>query len=174
MKYVGALLLSGVVGLASSARCQPEQALQAGQFVSHLTIRMDDGSRLSTSQWPAHPVLLDFWASWCSVCIDAFPRLSRLHSEYGNRLQIISINIDDLGTLPRARIVLREHPFKVPEANLGGGLANPILRRFQWVNHGSLPMYVLLGSDRMILYSGWGGQDQTELIRAVRAALPSK
>ena len=40
-------------------------------------------------------VLLDFWASWCSPCIAEIPKLQAIHDKSGDKLQILSISIDE-------------------------------------------------------------------------------
>ena len=47
------------------------------------------------------PVLLVFWATWCPYCIEEMPKLVRLQKEYGDKLKILAIDIQE----PRARVV---------------------------------------------------------------------
>lgn len=35
-------------------------------------------------------IIIDFWATWCSSCIQALPELHKLQIEFGNKLAIIS------------------------------------------------------------------------------------
>jgi uncharacterized protein (TIGR03435 family) len=36
-------------------------------------------------------VLIEFWATWCSPCVDAMPHLAQLQTKYHNKLQVITI-----------------------------------------------------------------------------------
>lgn len=43
----------------------------------------------------AEPVLVDYWAEWCGPCKMIAPLLEEISSEYGSRLKIAKLNIDD-------------------------------------------------------------------------------
>ena len=39
--------------------------------------------------------VVEFWATWCGPCIAAFPHMSQLQVEYGDKLHILGVNIWD-------------------------------------------------------------------------------
>ena len=43
----------------------------------------------------ATPVLVDFWASWCSPCRSLAPTVDRLAEEFGGRLKVVKLDIDE-------------------------------------------------------------------------------
>lgn len=55
------------------------------------------------------PVLLDLWAPWCGPCKMIAPVLDELAEEFGDRLKIVKINIDDNQQTP-ANLGVRSIP----------------------------------------------------------------
>lgn len=44
------------------------------------------------SQYKGKIILFDFWASWCTNCIDAFPKVKKLQETFGKSVQVILVN----------------------------------------------------------------------------------
>jgi thioredoxin 1 len=41
------------------------------------------------------PVLVDYWAEWCGPCKMVAPVLEAIAEEYGDKLDIVKLNVDD-------------------------------------------------------------------------------
>ncbi|QBC42978.1 TlpA family protein disulfide reductase [Iodobacter fluviatilis] len=49
----------------------------------------------SFAQWKGKPVIMNYWATWCSPCREEIPEFIALQKKYAGKVQFIGIAIDD-------------------------------------------------------------------------------
>ena len=52
-----------------------------------------------------HPVIIDFWATWCAPCLKELPKLDRIQKKYRDSLTVIAISTDK----PRKKNEVKKH-----------------------------------------------------------------
>ena len=50
----------------------------------------------------AKPLLINFWATWCDPCREEFPELVKIDEDYKNKIDFITISLDDAEEINRA------------------------------------------------------------------------
>ena len=66
---------------------------RVGEAAPNFTSVDLQGNKVSLSDFGSRPVLLTFWATWCTVCKDELPALQSLEQNYGSsRLKVLAIN----------------------------------------------------------------------------------
>ncbi len=81
------------------------------------------------------PVIVDFWAPWCEPCKQMTPVLEKLIKEYGGKVKLVKINIDENQALAqqlRVQSIPMVYAFKDgrPADAFNGALPESQLRKF--------------------------------------------
>jgi thioredoxin 1 len=63
--------------------------------VSDNILHLSDNSFEEDVIKSSEPVLVDYWAEWCGPCKMIAPILEEIASEYGGRIKVAKLNIDD-------------------------------------------------------------------------------
>lgn len=59
------------------------------------------------------PVLVDFWAEWCGPCRIMGPVIDEIGAEFGEKLKVVKINVDEAGELAQKYDVMSIPSFKI-------------------------------------------------------------
>ncbi len=82
--------------LAFGLMRSPPTEIAAGSRVPDFSLESLDGELVSSDELQGHPVVLNFWASWCVPCREEVPALERAWREYrDDGLVIVGVNIRD-------------------------------------------------------------------------------
>jgi len=57
-----------------------------------------NGNDVTISDYAGKVVLIDFWETWCGPCLQVFPAMDSLKSEYPDSFEVITVNLLDADT----------------------------------------------------------------------------
>ena len=77
--------------------------LKIGEKVPHYVFKnvLNGDKKPFDIRTQGKPLLLEFWATWCTPCIPAMKELEHYQKKYGNELEILTISTDRLSNLLR-------------------------------------------------------------------------
>ena len=59
------------------------------------TVAVNDANSDAEVRQSDVPVVVDFWAEWCGPCKMIGPALEELSEEYGDKIKIVKVNVDE-------------------------------------------------------------------------------
>lgn len=157
------LLIGNVMWMAGSFRSMRPQSGVAPDFtVRRIDPAAPPGSEFRLSAERGHPVLVDFWATWCGPCRESLPVLDQVYADLkGRGLRAIAIEIE--GAEVKARGFAAQLHLSMPLGSDDGEASS----RYGVTQ---IPYMVLIDADGHIKRAFRGVHSAAEIKRAVEEA----
>ena len=87
--------VTAIVTLGLFLGCSNSRANATGQ-APLFELRDLSGTTVKLESYRGHPVLIDFWATWCGPCIYSVPMVQKLYERHKDRgFVVLGLNMDD-------------------------------------------------------------------------------
>ncbi|HAF15628.1 MAG TPA: hypothetical protein DCK93_12130 [Blastocatellia bacterium] len=124
----------------------------------------------------AHPLLVNYWATWCDPCRDEFPDLVKIDEQYRPRgLDFIAVTLDDLVDInTEVPKFLRTMNAKMPVYLLNVPDPEPAINAVDREWGGALPATFLYNAKGEVVYKHFGRVKADELRAAIEKVMSGK
>lgn len=153
---VGVLLLLALAAVPAFAQ-EDEIGIARGATPPAVTLEDLDGRPVDLAQWVGKkPVAIEFWATWCPLCAELFPRFEAAHRRFGDSVQVVVVAVGVSQSPASIKRHLARHPLPFPVLWDGNGAA---VRAFQAPGTSYV---VMLDAKGKVVYTGYGGDQDIE------------
>ncbi|MGA9997285.1 MAG: TlpA disulfide reductase family protein, partial [Pyrinomonadaceae bacterium] len=122
----------------------------------------------------AHPLLVNFWATWCEPCREEFPDLVKINAEYRARgLEFITISLDDATDIKTAvpKFLKEMRAEEMPSYLLNETEPETAINEVDPSWSGGLPATFLFDAQGKIVFKQMGRIKPAELRQAIEKAV---
>lgn len=107
MRNINSYILLAVAALTFSAcadqksqnpRELSEENARIESVIQRATFQDVEGNDVTISDFSGKVVLIDFWETWCGPCLQVFPAMDSLKTEYPDDFEVLTVNLIDADT----------------------------------------------------------------------------
>jgi cytochrome c biogenesis protein CcmG/thiol:disulfide interchange protein DsbE len=99
---------------AEAGKAEISESPTIGHYAPNFSLTGLDGKIYELKQSRPKPVILNFWASWCGPCQEEAAFFVKINQQYGDRVQILAINLTASDSLKSARKFAQTYGFTFP------------------------------------------------------------
>lgn len=147
---------------AGTAVGQSDVVQQTAQ-IPQLQVQTVDGKVYDLASHRGQWVVINFWATWCSPCLQEMPELSALHAMRAN-IEVIGLAYEDI-ELAEMQAFLKEHPVAYPIA-----IIDTYEPPKDFATPRGLPMTYLIAPDGKVAKQFLGPVNAQDIEQAIAAA----
>lgn len=155
----GIAALAGVLAwMAAPAMARAQDiGLEIGTPAPAAAVETLDGAPADLSTYVGRkPVLLEFWATWCSNCHELEPSLKALHAKYGTQVEFVGVAVSINQSPARVKAYVARHELPWAQVfdrkgNASGAYDAP-----------ATSYVVILDAAGKVVYTGLGGRQELE------------
>ena len=92
---IGLLFWFTIGGGASGIRVNKSVIPSVGSIAPDFTLESLSGERIHLSQYKGKPVLINFWATWCTPCKLEMPAIQSRYDETRTGFTVLAVNFDE-------------------------------------------------------------------------------
>ncbi|NNE98855.1 MAG: TlpA family protein disulfide reductase [Pyrinomonadaceae bacterium] len=120
-------------------------------------VQIDELSIIELLKPNKKPLLVNFWATWCIPCREEFPDLVELDKEYKEKIDFITISLDDLAEIDRdVPKFLNEMKATMPAYLLRTNDENAVIGSISKDWQGGLPFTILYSEIGEVIHTRQG------------------
>ncbi len=92
MSATAAAIAAALIMLQLTARPASAGELAPGAPID-FTLPDLNGAKVQLSRWRGHPIIVDFWATWCGPCRKQVPELQELYERYNKSRGLVVVGV---------------------------------------------------------------------------------
>ncbi len=126
-----------------------------------------DGKSQALAQWRGKVLVVNFWATWCSPCLEEIPQFVRMQERLGNQgLQFVGIAVDNV-----AKVREFAAKYRINYPVLIGEMDAIELARAAGNEFGGLPFTVVMDRKGRLIGTELGGLNEEKLTALIKPAM---